>query len=269
MSGSSHPPGCFVHRAGLNVGVTDVVISQRFNGPPGSGHGGYTSGLLAAALGSGAVVVTLRRPPPVEQALQLSVVDGTATLRDGDVVIAEATAADADSVAVDLPDPVSFEDAAKAAQEFDVEDYIGRHPFPTCFGCGPRRDPGDGLRIFPVSAAAGVVTCPWVPDGSLAGADGRVDPVFLWAAMDCPSGLSRFDEGAEETAAVLGRMAAVVQRPPAIGEELVVAGWSVGLDGRKRTAGSAVWSAEGEVLAHSRTTWILLDEAQSAAFGIG
>jgi hypothetical protein len=267
------PPGLsdvgFLWAGHKNGGVTDVVISQRFNGPPGSGHGGYTSGLLAAALGSGSAVVTLRRPPQVERPLELSVVDGVATLRDGDVVIAEASEADHEALVIDLPDPVSFEDTAKAAAEFDVEDYIRRHPFPTCFVCGPDRAPGDGLRIFPVSAAPGVVTCPWVPDESLAGPDGRVDPVYLWAAMDCPSGLSRFDAGIEETASVLGRMAGVVQRSPDVGEQLVVAGWSVGLEGRKRTAGSVVWGADGEVLAQSRTTWIVLDDEQFAAFKAG
>jgi hypothetical protein len=37
----------------------------------------------------------------------------------------------------------------------------------------------------------------------------------------------------------------------------VVIGWRVGEDGRKRFAGSALLTAEGEVLARSRSTWIV------------
>ncbi|HYB27757.1 MAG TPA: hypothetical protein VEF89_14150 [Solirubrobacteraceae bacterium] len=43
-----------------------IVIERRFHGPPQSGHGGYTCGLLAREL-HGAVQVSLCSPPPLER----------------------------------------------------------------------------------------------------------------------------------------------------------------------------------------------------------
>jgi hypothetical protein len=56
---------------------------------------------------------------------------------------------------------------------------------------------------------------------------------------------------------LLGRMAARVDRLPVPGEPHVVVGWRVAEEGRKRNAGSALLTADGEVLARSRSTWIV------------
>jgi hypothetical protein len=56
---------------------------------------------------------------------------------------------------------------------------------------------------------------------------------------------------------LLGRMAARVLRLPAAGEAHVVAGWPVAHEGRKRYAGSALWTARGDVVAYARSTWIV------------
>jgi hypothetical protein len=50
--------------------MSTVTIPSRFNGPPASGNGGYSCGLVAAALG-GPAAVSLRRPVPLDQALEL------------------------------------------------------------------------------------------------------------------------------------------------------------------------------------------------------
>jgi hypothetical protein len=244
--------------------MTEVVIPRRFVGPPDSGHGGYSCGVAALAVTDGPAEVTLRRPPPVERALDVEVVAGHATVRDGDLVVAEAREG---QLVVDLPDPVSFADASRAAAGFDVDDYTSWHPFPTCFACGPRRGAGDGLRIFPAAAGKGLVAWPWVPDPSIAGPDGLVEPVMLWAALDCPSGLSWYHDQRTAGPHVLGRMVAEVRRRPAPGEELVAAGWDLGPEGRKRAAGSVVWADGGEVVARNLATWIALTPEQQAAFG--
>ena len=245
--------------------MTTVAIGGRFVGPPASGHGGYVCGLTALALPHGAVEVTVRRPPPVERSLSLDV-DGEgerAALRDGDLVVAEARAAE---LAVDLPEHLSFAEAERVAGGFDVERFASWHPFPRCFGCGPRRAVGDGLRIFPAAAGPGLVVWPWVPDASLAGSDGLVEPIMLWAALDCPSGLAWYHEQPPSGPHVLGRMAAEVHRRPAPGEELVVVGWDLGAEGRKRTSGSAIRAADGEVVARNLATWIALTPEQQADF---
>src|SRR5215207_7781066 len=46
-----------------------VVIARRFNGPPDSGHGGYSAGCAGVLVDAPAAEVTLRRPPPPETPL--------------------------------------------------------------------------------------------------------------------------------------------------------------------------------------------------------
>jgi hypothetical protein len=55
---------------------------------------------------------------------------------------------------------------------------------------------------------------------------------------------------------VLGRMTARVDRVPDVGEECVVTSWPLGEDGRKLYAGTALFAADGELLARARQTWI-------------
>ena len=50
--------------------MSTVTVPSRFNGPPSSGNGGYSCGVVAKALG-GPATVSLRRPIPLDQALAL------------------------------------------------------------------------------------------------------------------------------------------------------------------------------------------------------
>ena len=155
----------------------------------------------------------------------------------------------------------------EAAGRFDVEDYAAGHPFPNCFTCGPHRRSGDGLRLFPAPVGApGMVAWPWTPEASVAGPDGLATLPVLWAALDCPSGLSWIVDPDEPDPMVLGRMAVSAHRRPAVGETVVVAGLRRHADGRKRHAASVVWSRDGEVLAAAVTTWIVLRQDQRSAF---
>jgi hypothetical protein len=73
--------------------VTSVTVPSRFNGPPSSGNGGYSCGVVAAAL-DGPAAVSLRRPVPLDQALKLRhEEDGKACAFDGEGLIAEAVPA--------------------------------------------------------------------------------------------------------------------------------------------------------------------------------
>jgi len=246
----------------------DVVIDRRFIGPPSSGNGGYVCGVTATALTDGPAETTLRRPPPIDRPLRLDVSPERAVLLDGDDVVAEAVHADRD-LGIEMPDPVSLAEAREAAERFEVDDYHSKHPFPGCFTCGPGRSEGDGLRIFPAELDRSVPTVawPWTPAPSLAGDDGLMPAPVVWAALDCPSGLARARDQHEGDLSVLGRMATVIERRPAPGEELVAAGWVVSRDGRKRLAASAVWSRDGEVMARCRATWVALTDEQARAFG--
>jgi hypothetical protein len=227
--------------------TTHVTIASRFCGPPQSGNGGYCSGLAASGM-EGAVEVTLRRPPPLEQTLRVERSTGR-VLNDAGEVVAEARPA---HLALDVPSAPSFEDAESMSQRFRG---FTIHAFPTCFVCGPVRAPGDGLRIFPGGATGdGFVSAPWVPDHSLAGEDGRIGPEFLWAALDCPGYFAVANPGER---ALLGRMTAEVESTVTSGEPCVVVGWAIGRSGRKLEAGTALYDAAGMLRGRSRQTWII------------
>lgn len=232
-----------------------IVIPRRFCGPPTSGNGGLTAGLLAAWI-DGPAEVTLRRPPPLDHPLTLDAADGRAVLRDGDAVVAEAVAAVVD---VEVPAPVDVATATSASARSPVVVHPEWHPFPSCFVCGPDRSAGDGLRIFPgVVEGREVVAAPWVPGRDLAEHDGRVRAEVVWAALDCPSSfvmyLGRDDQ--PDAPYVLGRLAADVDVRPHAGQELVVIAWPRGEDGRKLFSASALLDGAGHVLARAEATWI-------------
>ena len=217
-----------------------VVIMSRFRGPKDSANGGYTCGLLATLLGEEAEV-TLRRPPPLERPLDVVRADGRVELRDGGALVAEAVPT---RVELELPEPVALELAEASAMPRGDESS----PFPECFVCGRARAAGDGLRIFagPVPGRS-VHAASWVAPESAR--------ELVWAALDCPGAYASGAAGRGE--AVLGRMAARVERVPAAGEACVVVAWPIGEEGRKLYPGTALFSADGEVLARARATWIV------------
>ncbi len=225
----------------MRLSGKNITIERRFRGPEDSANGGYAAGLLASRL-DGPVEVTLRLPPPLGRPLTIDVQGDCAILLDGDAVVAEAIPTE---VELEVPTAVSWEDAVEASGHYLA---FGADTFRGCFSCGQLRAEGDGLRIFPGrTAPANPVAAPWIAsEASL--------PV-VWAAIDCSGAYALSAQGRGET--LLGRMAARVERLPEEGERCVVMGWPRGEDGRKLHAGTALWSAEGELLALARQTWIV------------
>lgn len=223
------------------------MIPARFNGPPESGHGGYSAG-LAASLVEGPAAVALRAPPPLETELAVERrEDGSAALLDGDRVVLEARSTTVD---VEAPAPVTVEDARAAeAGSFFLSDS---HPFPTCFACGPKRAEGDGLRLFAGAVAdRDLFAAAWTPAAEFG--DAAVDPLFVWAALDCPSSAL-----VERMPSVLATLAVDIRAPVAVGEPHVIGAWLLGHDGRKCHSGVALWDATGAVCALGRALWIEL-----------
>jgi hypothetical protein len=229
----------FYHRIGANL-AAQIVIDPRYSGPPGSANGGYTCGLVAAFL-DGPAEVTLRLPPPLGRPLRVEKPRGRVEVYDGDALVAEAGPA---TVELDVPEPVTFDEAVEAARGYPG---FETHAFPECFVCGPEREPGEGLRIFAGRAAGrDVFAAPWTP------AEARRE--LVWAALDCPGAIAvGFPERGET---LLGRLAARVDRLPTPGEPHVVVAWPLGEEGRKLYAGTALLTADGEPLARARATWI-------------
>src|SRR5690606_23692028 len=140
-------------KSGTLATMSTLIVPTRFCGPPVSGNGGWTAGELAAHVEHGcpqdhglrwpAIQVRLSQPPPL--AVEMPVVssdEGTTVVNERGPV-ARATLVDD---VIEPVAPVSYAEALAAETT-----YAGHaaHPFPTCFVCGPRREEGDGLRIFP------------------------------------------------------------------------------------------------------------------------
>ena len=227
------------------------TIASRFNGPPDSGNGGYSCGLLAAQI-DGPATVRLHRPPPLDTPLTFRPgTDGKVEMYDGDALVGTAVPAALDLAVPPAPTPAEAE--AGASQ------YRGHreHFFPTCFVCGPGRPARDGLELYtgPVPGG-GLVACPWTPAAELADSAGNVREEVVWAALDCPGYFAAM--AGDLLPAVLGELAGDLRRAVPAGQPLVVFAWPLGSEGRKHYAGTAVATGSGEVLAIARSTWIEL-----------
>jgi hypothetical protein len=235
-----------------------LVIAPRFCGPPGIGNGGYSCGLIAAYL-DGPAEVTLRRPPPLATPMAVERDDsGSVRLLDGENLIAEGTSWR--SPAVELPEPVSIQEAGAAGARCRLRTHQEEHPFPACFVCGPDRAPGDGLRIL-VGRVPGrdLSADVWYPDEALAGSDGAVAPEFLWAALDCAGGVGAlWDADPDGPPSVLGRFSARLIGPVRASEPVIVVGWRLAAKGRMTLAGSALFTAAGQAAGVALATWIRL-----------
>lgn len=224
------------------------MIPARFCGPPGTGNGGYTCGLLDG-LTAYTSEVTLRRPPPLEKELQILQEGEQLQLMDGQALIASACPG---TVEFTAPVPPGWEQAVAASKGFIGFD---NHAFPTCFVCGPERPGGDGLRIF-----AGRVNekplfaSPWIPAAELADDNGRVRNEFLWAALDCPGAFAVSGDAMRKV--VLGKMTARIDKEVMAGEKCIVLAWPKGQEGRKFYSGTAIYNEKEELCAVGDAVWI-------------
>ena len=231
-----------------------VVVAAQFRGPPNSGNGGYVCGLLAERLGSPVVTGILRAPIPIDAPLYIASDGSTVRLTSpaGDL-IAEGRAGDA----ADLPTPTvppSLEAAKKAGTRF-----VGlAHPFhPICFTCAANLDEGYGLRVFVGQVDGepdGVLAGTWAPHANFVDADGLARIDAIWAALDCPGSFAWLARGGP--GGLLGTMTCEILRRPRAGETCIVTAWPIEASGRKSIAGTALYSAGGELMARSRQIWI-------------
>jgi hypothetical protein len=260
--GRKSPPAAAT--AAYDPAVSEAVsIPGRFNGPPATGHGGYSCAVAAQFI-DGPAEVTLRRPPPLERSLAVRRDGDAVQLLDGDFVVAEAHAHDLE---LELPQPVGVDEAEQAARRSPLFEF-DPNPFARCFVCGTDRQAGDGLRLFsgPVQGRD-VFAVPWTPGAELADADGAVRDEFVWSVLDCPSGsAAMFLDGPR--VCVLARYAVRPVAPVRTGEQHVVVGWPIAQDRRKHSSGAAVFTAGGEPRAFARALWVELTDAQLEGIGV-
>ncbi len=264
-------------------------IDPRFNGPPASGNGGYVCGEIARSI-PGAARVRLHSPPPLDTDLRLTAIEGDGVgLFHGETAIAAGWPT---RLEIEPPAPPGLEEATAASKAFRGFQH---HPLPTCFVCGPDREEGDGMRLFPgplapgermagQRAGEGVFAAPWTPHPSLArsarpgaadrweaarapsaAAEDEIDPVFIWSALDCP-GCFSFPQP-EGALVLLGELSARIDGPVRIGRPHVVVSWSIEHSGRKHVTGTALFDAERRCRGVARAIWI--EVAQDAQAGSG
>src|SRR5690625_402595 len=239
-------------------------VSRRFCGPDESANGGWFSGRLAEEAGiTGPASVRLLSPPPLEREIQLlpdggarpgsAAHPGNEAGPDGGSYVAMAGDLSIARVAPggplsfdELPEPVSFGRAEAAGPQYPG---LQEHPFDHCFSCGTRRDPSDALCLRPGPIAAGMCATAWRPR--------EVTVPIVWSALDCPGGWAL---GVGGRPMVLGTITGQIHRMPQPGEELVVMAWAISSQGRKHTAGTALYAGT-EVLAQARSVWIAVDHA--------
>lgn len=253
--------------------VSELIVPQRFCGPPHSGNGGWSAGALAGLddldrpeVSDGAwpaIEVSLRQPPPLDTPMPVHSEAGTwrATHDGADVLVARRAEG-----ALSVVEGVDHATATHASRSYPGFDF---HPFPTCFSCGTARAEGDGLRIFPGvvdGAPSPLVAAPWTPHESTnedwhtyADTERRACVAATWAALDCVGGWAG---DLTERLMVLGRMTAQLDTLPVVGEDHVVVGESRGQDGRKTFTASTLYDSDGRVVATAEHVWIAVDPSQ-------
>jgi hypothetical protein len=200
----------------------------------------------------GAVVeCTLRSPVPLEKSLRVEHVAGGAVLRSDGKVIIEANSTTLD---IEPPAPISLEAATEASSASPALDP--RHPFPTCFVCGPKRGAADGLRIFPAPLNGNLHAAAWLPAAEFGNATGDLNPEFLWAAMDCPTGFAAGFPVAGTL--VTGRLAVKQLEPIRVNAPCVLLSWPTGIEGRKHFSAACLYQNQ-KPCAVARATWIRLE----------
>jgi hypothetical protein len=233
--------------------ATAVTVKGRFCGSPNTASGGYIAGLLGRLV-DGPARVSLDLPIPVDQTLGIErLPDGSVVLSDGGTSLAHATPA---TLQLEPPVPVSYAEA-----EWASERYLGftEHAFPGCFVCGPAREWGDGLAIFPGPIPGRhLVAAPWAPDPTLFDKHGAVRPEFVWAALDCPTGFALL-EAFGRRKVVLSQLTASLLRPLHVGARWIVMAWPFAAEGRSLLGASAIFSESGEL--HALASAVLVGAA--------
>ncbi|MCO6418945.1 hypothetical protein JYK14_22695 [Siccirubricoccus sp. KC 17139] len=233
--------------------MEQASIAARFRGPDGIGNGGYVAGLMAERLGTQPAEVTLRRGWPLDRTLEIRREAGLVRAVDaGGATIAEARPVDLDLAP---PPPPSLAEARAATRWFLDGPFT--HSIGRCFVCGSAWEEGVGLRVFTgqVPGRPGIAAAAWTPHAAFAGADGQVAPIYLWSALDC-AGSFAFTVGEAPQRMLLGRIAARLLAPVAPGEECIVLGWQLEREGRKLSAGTAIFGADGGLRGIAKALWV-------------
>ncbi len=247
--------------------MSTVRIPHWFQGPTGSGQGGWTTARFIDIIGQPATVA-IRAPIPLDTDLTIvklgsesgqerwQLVDTTAGDPSSDsdsnatpTVIMEAERWDPD---FDSTSAISIEEAKAARQQFPVSD--ADHPVPHCFSCGTQHD-SMGVQAGPLPD--GRYATDWKAPAWAIGIDGSVDGAVLWAALDCAAAWYVGYQGGNRPAFTV-QYAVEVSEAVKPDETYALVSWGTapGWDGRKRAGASAAFNKDGACIARSRSLWV-------------
>lgn len=233
----------------------EIIIAKRFNGPPQSGNGGIGAGRFADFL-DGPHTIRISAPIPLDTPLSI-VRDGEKVfLLNGKQIIMAARPAELKLTAPSAP-PLNV---AREANNHLIN--FGADGETSCFVCGRNRGVGDGMRVWAGEAEGhhGALEA-WILHQAFCDEDDLMRPEYMFGALDCPGGASLPEENRR---VLLGEMTTVIHQRPRKGEELIIHAWHDHSDGRKHFAGTALYSADGTLLAQADTLWIQLKPDQIA-----
>ncbi len=253
--------------------MSTVRIPHWFQGPTGSGQGGWTTARFVDIIGQPATVA-IRAPIPLDTDLTVVSVEtgpgpqrwqlidnsrsATSTNSDSDPtpsVIMEAERWDPNFTTTSA---VGIEEARAARKRFPVRE--ADHPVPHCFSCGTQHD-SMGVQAGPLPD--GRYATDWqAPEWSV-GVDGSVDGAVLWAALDCTAAWYVGYEGGNRPAFTV-QYAVEVSEAVTPNETYALVAWgtatgdstNTGWDGRKRAGASAAFNKDGACIARSRSLWV-------------
>lgn len=240
--------------------VDNMILSQRFCGPPKTGNGGFTAGILVEAVGTNAAEIRLLNPTPVETSIILESQKGQqgAIYDDSKKILATLK-----SISVeDFPDyklPIvpDLEDAKKISAFYPG---FTTHPFPTCFVCGPKREVNDGMRIFvgPAPEQIGfenLMVGHWLPDETVVSESGVVRDAVIWGALDCPGGFSAVLD--EPQLIVLSKIRGKIIERPKTGENYIVMSWRLQKMSRAFKVMTAIFKSDSKsLMAIAEALWL-------------
>ncbi len=245
-----------------------IFIAEKFRGPPNSGNGGYVSGVVASALTDGAhnlpdgkaVEVTLRAPIPLDQSMTILRDNQSLTVEHGDKLTAEAKIV---TLQIEAPTPTTLNEAMAVREQSYSFPLCLNHLFhkpmrgvhPICFCCGAELSPTEGLHVYsaPVNNNEQVAAA-WIANECFTDEHGLVKPEFIWTALDCPGQMAWRARGTQT--GMLGRLTARIEKDIRAGERCVVVGWTMGSEGKKYFAGTALFNQSNELCAYAKAVWI-------------
>ncbi|TGJ98365.1 hypothetical protein EHQ53_01165 [Leptospira langatensis] len=240
--------------------VDNMILSRRFCGPPKTGNGGFTAGILVEAVGTNAAEIRLLNPTPVETSILMESEKGERGTLYDDSKKALATLRSIENE--DFPEyalPVipDLEDAKKISAFYPG---FTTHPFPTCFVCGPKREVHDGMRIFvgPAPEQIGfenLMLGHWLPDNTVSSHDGFVRDAAIWGALDCPGGFAAVL--GEPQLIVLSKIRGKILERPKIEENYTVASWRLQKMSRAFKVMTAIFQSDSKrLVAIAEALWL-------------